>query len=51
MVPRDVAKAFEKVWHNELKCKILRLGLFDILERTLCSFLVNRKAKINIDKD
>ena len=51
MVLRDVAKAFDKVWHNRLKYKILRLGLPDILEKTLCNFLDNRKAKINIGND
>jgi len=51
LVLRDVAKAFDKVWHNGLKFKILRLGLPDILEKTLCNFLDNRKAKINIGND
>ncbi len=48
LVLRDVAKAFDKVWHNGLKYKILRLGLPDILEKILCNFLDNRKAKIKI---
>ncbi len=48
IVLRDVAKASDKVWHNGLKYKILRLGLPDILEKTLCNFLDNRKAKTNI---
>ena len=48
MVLRDVAKAFDKVWHNGLKYEILRLGLPDILEKILCNFLENRRAKINI---
>ncbi len=51
MVLRDVEKAFDKVWHNGLKYKILRLRLPDILEKTLCNFLDNRKAKINIGND
>ncbi len=46
VVLRDVAKAFDKVWHNGLKHKILRPGLPDILEKILCKFLDNRKAKI-----
>ena len=51
MVLRDVEKAFDKVWHNGLKYKILRLRLPDILEKILCNFLDNRKAKINIGND
>lgn len=51
LVLRDVAKAFDKVWHNGLKYKILRLGLPDIIEKILCTFLDNRKAKINIGSD
>ncbi len=48
VVLRDVAKAFDKVWHNGLKYKILRLGLPSILEKTLCTFLDHRSAKISI---
>lgn len=48
VVLRDVAKAFDKVWHNGLKYKILRLGLPVILEKILCTFLDNRSAKISI---
>ncbi len=51
MVLRDVAKAFDKLWHNGLNYKILRLGLPDTLENILCNFLDNRTAEINISKD
>ncbi len=51
VVLRDVAKAFDKVWHNDLKYKLLRLKLPPILEKTLCNFLDNRKAKIKIGKE
>lgn len=51
VVLRDVAKAFDKVWHNGLKYKLLRLKLPTILEKTLCNFLDNRKAKVKIGKD
>ncbi len=44
LVLRDVEKAFDEVWHNGLKYKILRLRLPDILEKKLCNF-DNRKAK------
>ncbi len=43
-----MAKALDKVWHNGLKYKLLRLGLPDILVKILCNFLDNRVAKINI---
>ncbi len=46
MVLREVAKAFDKVWHQGSKYK-LRLGLPDILEKNLCNFLDKRTAKIN----
>ncbi len=51
MVLRDVAKAFDKVWHNGLKYKLLGLQLRDILENNLCSFLDKRKAKINFGSE
>ena len=35
---RDVAKAFDKVWHNGLKFKILRLGIPPLTEKILCNF-------------
>ena len=47
MVLRDVAKAFDKVWHNGLKYKIVRMGLPHILAKILCNFLDKRTAKIN----
>ncbi len=51
VVLRDVAKAFDKVWHNGLKHKILRLELPDILEKILCKFLGNRRAKIKFGNE
>ncbi len=48
---RDVAKAFDKVWHNGLKYKLLQLGLPGILEKTICNFLDHRTAKIHTGKD
>ena len=46
VVCRDVSKAFDKVWHNGLKFKILAQNLPDVFERTLCSFLNDRQIKI-----
>ncbi len=51
IVLRDVAKAFDKVWHNGLKYKLQRLQLPSILEKILCNFLDNRRAKINTGKE
>ncbi len=47
MVLRDVAKAFDKVSHNELKYKLLKLRFPNIL----CNFSNNRTAKINIGRE
>ena len=49
VVCRDIKKAFDKVWINGLKYKILQLQLPDIIEKLLCSFLTNRKACIKIN--
>ena len=43
----DVAKAFDKVWHEGLKYKILHAGLPGVIERILCNFLDDRSAVIN----
>ena len=48
IVCRDVAKAFDKVWHRGLKFKILHLELPSIVERILCSFLDDRTAQIKM---
>ncbi len=51
VISRDVAKAFDKVWHNGLKCKPLRLRMPTILEKASCNFLNNRTTRITIGKD
>ncbi len=51
VVLRDVAKAFDKVWHSGLKYKLLQLGLPDILQKTLCTFLDNRIANISFGNE
>ena len=48
VVCRDISKAFDKVWHNGFKYKLLQLGLPEIIGRSLCSFLNNRYAKIKL---
>ena len=49
VVLRDVAKAFDKVWHIGMKYKILHLNLPVIAEKLLCDFLKDRTAKIKIN--
>ncbi len=51
IVLRDVAKAFDKVWINGLKYKLLNLGPPSMLQKLPCNFLDNRSAKINIGKE
>ena len=45
---RDITKAFDKVWHAGLKYKILHLGLPTSMEKLLCDFLEDRKARIRL---
>ena len=49
IVCRDVAKAFDRIWHQGLKYKIMKLNLPDILEKIVCNFLDNRTAQIKMD--
>ena len=49
IICRDVAKAFDKVWHDGLKYKILHLELPEIYEKLLCSFITERKARIRLN--
>ncbi len=44
MVLRDVAKAFDEVWHNGLKYQ-LRLQLSSILNKILCHFWTIEKEE------
>ena len=49
VVCRDVAKAFDKIWSEGLKYKILKQELPDIYEKILCGFITNRNAKIKVE--
>ncbi len=51
VVLHDVAKAFDKVWHSGLKYKLLQLGMPSLLEKTLCTFLDSRIARISIGNE
>ena len=48
IVLRDVSKAFDKIWYNGLKFKILRLQLPPTFTKILCTFLDRRIATISI---
>ena len=49
VVLRDVSKAFDKVWHNGLKYKLIQINLHTCFLRILCNFLDDRTASIRID--
>ena len=48
LISRDISKAFDKVWHEGLKYKLWLVQPPEILLRTLCSFLDDRRACILI---
>lgn len=48
VVLRDVSKAFDKVWHDGLKYKLIRLELPDCITRFCCNFLDGRTARIKL---
>ena len=48
IVQRDVSKAFDKVWHDGLRHKILQLNIHPCFTKILNSFITNRTAKIRI---
>ena len=50
IVCRDVAKAFDRVWIEGLKYKLLHTELPALLKKVLCSFATNRTAQIKIEK-
>ena len=45
----DVEKAFDNVWHNELRYKIFQLGLPTKMTRSLSDFLVGRLIQVNMN--
>ena len=49
IICRDIEKAFDKVWHNGLKFKILNMGLPLIIEKMTANFLDDRTAKIRLN--
>ncbi|XP_042205994.1 uncharacterized protein LOC121855190, partial [Homarus americanus] len=49
IVLRDVSKAFDKVWHEGLKYKIIQLNMPPNITALLCNFLDNRQGKLIID--
>ena len=49
VVLRDVQKAFDKVWHNGLRYKIMQTGIHPCYIKILSSFLQDRHASISIN--
>ena len=49
VICRDIEKAFDKVWHNGLKFKILNMGLPLIIEKMTANFLDDRTAEIRLN--
>ena len=49
IVLRDVSKAFDKIWHNGLRYKLLQTNIHTCLLKTISNFLDNRQAKIRIE--
>ena len=45
----DMLKAFDRVWHQGLYCKIRQSGIFGELLKTLADFLDNRSQRVIID--
>ena len=45
----DMLKAFDRVWHQGLYCKIRQSGIFGELFKTLTDFLDNRSQRVIID--
>ena len=48
IIMRDIAKAFDKVWHPGLKHRLLEVGMPDLLRRTASHFLDGRTASIRM---
>lgn len=48
LIQRDISKAFDKIWTNGLKYRILNSQLPNVYERLLCDFLDDRVAHVNI---
>ena len=45
----DVEKAFDNVWHNGLRYKIIMLDLLTKMTRWLSDFLVGRVIQVNVN--
>ena len=49
IILRDVAKAFDKVWHIGLKYKLSQIGLHNCFTRTLTDYITDRTASIRLN--
>ena len=49
VVLKNISRAFDKVWHDGLRYKLLNADLPDCLTRLLSNYLTNQTAQIRID--
>ncbi|GBN50740.1 putative RNA-directed DNA polymerase from transposon BS [Araneus ventricosus] len=45
----DIAKAFDKIWHDGLSLKLMRLGVSAQLIKILSSYLTSRNFKVRVN--
>ncbi|GFW52293.1 probable RNA-directed DNA polymerase from transposon BS [Trichonephila clavipes] len=45
----DIAKAFDKIWHNGLLSKMMRLGFSDQLIKIIHSYLNSREFRVRVE--
>ncbi|CAL4148820.1 unnamed protein product [Meganyctiphanes norvegica] len=50
MVTRDVQKAFDKVWHEAIIYKLIRVRVNQKMVRLITNFLQSRKAYVKVNK-
>ena len=48
IVLRDVSKAFDKIWHDGLKYKLMHLNIPANIKQILCDYLTNRHTNIKL---
>ena len=47
----DVEKAFDSIWHNELRYKLMNTNLLDKIVRLMSSFITDRKISVKINNE
>ncbi|GFW34229.1 probable RNA-directed DNA polymerase from transposon BS [Trichonephila clavipes] len=49
MLFADIAKAFDKIWHDGLLSKMMRLGFSDQLIKIIHSYLNSREFRVSVE--